>query len=191
MTEDALAAASHLVERTGVERVGFLGTSFGSLVAAASASSRPGAPLALWDPVLEGERYFRDVFRIPLVQGVAQGVPPPKEDPLAVLDRKGLVDVIGFPIDRSLYASSAARSLAGEIGASPRPVLFTQMKRRKDLTPPNSRLVEDLRGHGFEVEVELVPQEPAWWLFSEPVYADSLIQATGRWFVRALGAEVP
>ncbi|MDP8959415.1 MAG: alpha/beta hydrolase, partial [Actinomycetota bacterium] len=46
MRQDALLAAGHVLERSGATRLGFLGTRWGALVAAAGAAGFPGAPLA-------------------------------------------------------------------------------------------------------------------------------------------------
>jgi acetyl esterase/lipase len=53
LVADARRAAELLAERTGVERIGLVGARLGALVAARLGRDRPGAPMVLWEPVVD------------------------------------------------------------------------------------------------------------------------------------------
>jgi acetyl esterase/lipase len=53
LVADARRAAELLAERTGVERIGLVGARLGALVAARLGRDRPGAPVVLWEPVVD------------------------------------------------------------------------------------------------------------------------------------------
>lgn len=60
LVDDARVAAAHLRDNTGIQRIGFLGSRVGALVAARLARDVDGAPLALWQPVVDPRRYLDD-----------------------------------------------------------------------------------------------------------------------------------
>ena len=53
MAEDALTAAERLTDKTGADRLGFVGTRLGAFVSAAAARRHGSAPLSLWEPVVD------------------------------------------------------------------------------------------------------------------------------------------
>jgi len=67
MDDDTHAVADRLAEKAGVERVGFVGTRLGALVAAAGACRIGGGPVVLWEPVVDPARYFGEILRAQLV----------------------------------------------------------------------------------------------------------------------------
>src|SRR5262249_37166411 len=69
MLDDLAAAASHLSARTGLERVMYVGTRLGGLVASFANTNRD--PIVLWEPVANSERYFRDIGRFGLMRAAA------------------------------------------------------------------------------------------------------------------------
>lgn len=165
MREDALVATERLVAETGVSRVAFLGARFGGLVAASAAADHRGCPLALVEPTLEAARFFRDAWRATLIRDVKAGVTDRApgqglEDALALGQA---VDVLGYPICRSLYESARGRTLVGELDDEGRRVLLVQLGRstspRRDVEAGS----EALRERGCEVDVELVPEDVTWW----------------------------
>ncbi|HEY8547118.1 MAG TPA: alpha/beta hydrolase, partial [Acidimicrobiales bacterium] len=69
LVDDARQAAELLRERCGLERIGFLGTRVGALVAARAAAELDGAPLVLWQPVVDPRRYVNDSVAVDLGRG--------------------------------------------------------------------------------------------------------------------------
>lgn len=197
MTEDAELAVAHLQERCGVEQVGFLGTRLGAMPAAAGAAAHDG-PLALWEPVPSGQRYFRELLRALLMveMGKAgEGAPTrTTKDLAAQLEETGTLDVAGFSIDLALYQDAAGRELADLCTGTGRDALIIQMARSDKLKAPLQKVAEKWEADGHRVTQELVHHEEAWWfhinLFrseEERDYAKQMFDSTVRFFGDSLG----
>jgi alpha/beta superfamily hydrolase len=193
MVEDAMAAAGHLIDRTGVTRLGFLGTRLGALVAAAMARRYSGAPLAMWEPVVDGARYFTEVFRAGFMADLSHGhrdAPPSQEEVVARLATEGRVDVVGHTVGRSLYDSVVSRNLESELGDAARPVLVVQLSQSQKVRSPYRALADRLATLGFAVEVVVIDEAEAWWFGEERRGKAALTQATAAWVATRLGVEV-
>ncbi|MGH2784120.1 MAG: alpha/beta hydrolase [Actinomycetota bacterium] len=167
VVEDARTVATHMREETGIDRLGFIGTRVGALIAATVAAGSPGAPLALIQPILKGDALFKEVSRSRIIwltreEGREPGEPPP-EDVLAILARDRWVDVLGYRLTERLYESVRSHVLADELGSQPRPVQLVQVAKRKGVSPDYQRFLDELTARGFETEAQLVNDEIAWW----------------------------
>ena len=194
LEEDVVTAARHLDERTGVTSIAFVGIRYASLVAAAAARRYDGAPLALWDPVVEARSFFREVMRARLigkfnVNKEGEGAPPAKES-LADLSEKDAVDVLGYPITGALYSSGGARSLAQELGDDPRPIMMIQFTRKETVRPDLAKLDEALTAKGFETSVSVIVGQPAWWFPGERLRAREDVDTTVAWLSKVSGRKV-
>jgi alpha/beta superfamily hydrolase len=191
MLDDAFAARDQLIGASGVSVMGFLGTRFGALVASTVASSLEGAPLALWAPLLNGERYFTDMFRAKLIYDLKEGTATgrSREDLVEELRRAGVLDVLGYSVHLPLYETSLDRTLASSIGDRRRPVLIVQLGRRDALAPELLDLVTELERRGCVVEGRAIPANEAGWFSNEPTRAapisKRIVDATADWFVTA------
>lgn len=200
MHEDSVTAAEHLVERTGVQQLLFLGVRFGALVAAAAARGWEDAALILWEPALQGRRYFREVFRARRIRDLKEGdtTPAPPGRPEQELAVAGVVDVLGYSVTAPLYRSAVARSLLDELGTRVRPVLLVQMGQSAELRRDYQAFVDELCGRGFVVDVELFDKDVPWWFTPNvwraddtPETAHALARLTTDWVVRRARSEVP
>lgn len=192
MIEDAEAAAQHMLGRTGVDRVAFLGTRLGALVAAAVAGRHGEAPLALWEPVLDGTDYFREVFRAGFMADLRQGrggQAPSDEGMVARLRSEGRVDVVGYTVGRALYDSGVGRSLEGELGDA-RPVLVVQLSQSQKVRPSYRALADRLAASGFQVDVLVIDEVEAWWFGEGRRGKAALTQATVDWVASRLDVGV-
>jgi pimeloyl-ACP methyl ester carboxylesterase len=189
MIEDAEAATEHLVDRTGVTRVAFLGTRVGALVAGAMAGRRDRAPLALWEPVLDGSQYFREVFRAGFMADLrlGGGAAPSEEEVVARLRSEGRIDVVGYTVGSPLYESAVSRSLEAELDGPPRPVLMVQLSQSQNVRPPYRALADRLTAFGFQVDVQVIDEVEAWWFGEERRGKAALTQATVDWVTSKLG----
>jgi alpha/beta superfamily hydrolase len=192
MTEDASVATGWLAERTGVTPM-FLGTRWGALVASAAANRVDGTPLVLWEPVVDAAAYFREAIRARAMGSLKEGGSGGRgahalEEELARLDH---VDVLGYPIRRALHDSAVGRTLAGQVGDRPRPILVVQLGGRpQDLKREYSAMVERWRKMGFPVETGRVAIREAWWFTGEryepterrPATLE-LAETTARWLL--------
>jgi pimeloyl-ACP methyl ester carboxylesterase len=192
MVEDAAEAATWLRDRAGVEHVGILGTRWGALIAAAVASGEPGAPLALWEPSVDGASYFQEVFRFRRMSQLSRGRAKPQTDPIDEMTRSGYSDVFGFAIDRAIYESSRGRVLEGELGPVPRPVLLIQVDRRTHLRSGYASLVATWKQAGCSVDVRLIQGQEAWWFPGAQIReaarerSEATIAATADWLCERL-----
>lgn len=165
MREDALAAANRLLEYSGVTNVALMGTRWGSLVAGAAARNFVGAPLILWEPVVDASRFFREVFRWRLVHDLKEGIPSGRsgEALIAELRDIGSVDILGYSIDLALYESGAGRNLTQIVEEEPRSILLIQLNRNHALRREYADIVSRWRENGFNVETQAIPHDEPWW----------------------------
>jgi alpha/beta superfamily hydrolase len=192
MREDALAAAARLLERTGVDGLGFLGMRFGGLVAGSAASEHRGCPLVLVEPTLEARRFFRDAWRAKLIRDVAKGTHARGQGLAEALEREGRVDVVGYSICRPLFESAADRTLVGELGDGARPTLLVQLGRALSLRRDLEAAAAALRRLGCEVAVEAVAEDLVGWFLTDPgrqrKQPRALIEVTSGWLEGEMGA---
>jgi len=163
MKADALAGAAYLTEHVGLPEVGFVGTRFAALVAASAAAQHGSAPLVLWEPVLEGRRYFREAWRARAIFGIKEGTPQAGKSLVDVLASEGVVDVLGYPLFPALYESAVERTLLDEAGSEPRPVLLLHGQAATARQAELDRVAAVLNDRGCDVEVVALPFELVWW----------------------------
>jgi pimeloyl-ACP methyl ester carboxylesterase len=161
MRADALAAAERLAEQTQLRRPAFMGLRLGGLVAASAARAIAGAPLVLWAPTFTAERYFRDAIRARMIHQMRSG--GGGRGSAETPDGAGLLDVFGYPIHPALRESAAGRTLRGELGERPGPVLLVQLDGKGEADPAYVELAGRLTEHGVPVDLQVVPEQPAWW----------------------------
>lgn len=185
MVEDTLAAGGWLQSQTGVQQLAFMGTRWGGLIAGTVAKEHPGAPLVLWDPIVDGGHYFRELIRGRLVREMkdpraAAGVESWKDE----LDRQGCIDILGYPLHRSLYESGRTVRLDAFLAGRTAPVLLVQFGRRDAVRADYARLEETLKRGGAMVDVHFIREEPAW-LFPGHVMksSDRLVRITTDWLL--------
>lgn len=193
MTQDAEVAIRHLAARAAVEEPSFLGVRFGALVAAGLA--RPSsARLALWEPVLEADQYFREAFRARIMRELKDGlaVPTLGDALLDELRSKGSVDVLGYTINRGLYDSTSGTELVSALGSTPRRVLLVQIGKRKELKQELRSLADNLERGASSVATAMVQEEEAWWFVGEDWLPEekrsttqALLDATVDWLIGA------
>lgn len=200
MQDDARRWQRNLVESTSVADVGFFGVRFGALAAAGAASAAPGAPVAFWQPVVDPQAYFREIFRSQLMRELKAGKAP--EPGAASLDEKltsaGIADVLGYSIHETLYKSTVDRLLSDELGPAARPALVVQISRAAELAADLATLVEEWKGCGWATRTHVEVHEPAWWFVGEDWKAEelreettTLVEITARWMAERLGGERP
>ena len=168
MREDAQVSLGHLRSEVAGP-VCLLGTRWGAMVAASAAAFEPEAPLVLWEPLVEGWRFFREAFRSMMVAELRDGVDTPTtgEEYVRRLEAGASVDIVGHTIEPALYASWVGRKLTDEVGSTPRSILVAQIGP-SDTTPPElTRAAEAWRAARFDVEVRSFRGERSSWLVDE------------------------
>jgi uncharacterized protein len=200
--EAAIAALRQRVPSIG--RVGLAGLRLGASVAAlyaereagkaaknakegGGASPLDGAPLVLWDPVLDGESHFQELLRINLsTQLAVYGKVQETRDVLQARIRAGeTVNVDGYEIGPSLFSSCARADLLSPGAKRHRgPALVVQIV-------PNDKLAarEDLMAlaRAYAPGEVLRATEQPFWREIKPFYgrAPNLQQITFDWLERS------
>jgi pimeloyl-ACP methyl ester carboxylesterase len=176
LRDDAVAAAHHLATIADTDRLAFIGSRFGALVAASAAARFEGSPLVLWDPVLDPARYLRDVFRAGRIQSLAGGKAGVGGAAMQQeLETHGAVHVLGYTITRTLFRSAQGRTLEGELGTSPRRVLLLGLGQDPRGHPALSSAVDRWKDAGLQVDDGSVATREAWWFTSGPSVADEAL----------------
>ena len=180
MRDDSLSAAEHIARATGVKRFGFLGTRFGALPAAAAASRYPAAPLALWDPVISSSRYIQDLRRVHRMQMLRRSsrIADQADGTFEQRLEGGDVQVLGYKIPRSLFASTLGHDLHDQLAATPRPILLLRLGIDPRLEQGVQGLVESLTDRRWSIESRTVGHREPWWFTSEVVEDENQDQAT-------------
>lgn len=164
LVDDARQAADLLRERCQVERVAFLGTRAGALIAARAAHDVDDAPLALWQPVVDSRRYVDHSVEVG-------------------------ASVLGTRLGRDLFESGAVDNLVDLVGLRPRPILLVQLHRRVGLASEYRTAVGRWQARGFSVEVAYDPTEDDWWrVHPEWQPSDEVLTVTALWLSSRLAA---
>jgi alpha/beta superfamily hydrolase len=187
--EDTFVAADHLLEQTGIRKVALVGTRWGGLMAAAVAQRWEGVPVALWEPIIDSQTYFRDMFRALQIHALKKGTSLSRvESPSERLRREGTVDVLGYRVTNSLLKSAQSRTLLDEMGDKPRPILIIQISNSRKLRSHYVKAVAHWRDRGFPIESHIVGKDEAWWFADRPGQPtqesfgdDALLDTTGGW----------
>ena len=176
-TRDALDATLAVRGSASVSRSAFLGVGVGALVAAGALQSYPEAPLALWKPVLDGARFFRDFFRARLVAATRLGgaARATTDELLARLANDGQVDVMGFTVSAELYESLTASGVTELLPRQVRSGLLQPFRGSR--AAGAERLAEECRTWGCPVDVQPIklPEDP--WFIPDGAEAAAAVMA--------------
>ena len=196
LVDDAVLALDHLRTRTGVDRIGLVGSRLGGLVTAAVASTLEEAPLVLWEPVLRSDTYVREAIRSKMISSLSSA-PQDKlssDALMSYLNDRGSVDIHGYPLFRDLVRSLEGRSLVGELGSTPRAVYVTQISRGPSIRGDLFAVLDEWTRLGFDADVQRVAGEVAWWFRgagqaregSEASLATGMVADTVAWMTSHL-----
>jgi len=190
MLVDTLAAVEFLETKSHVDSLAFLGTRLGVLVASAAAKRFDRAPLALWEPALDPEDYFREVFRAASIRELKRkqnGSSTRQRDRASVqeLESNGFIDVLGYEVHWNLYRSFVGHRFPDELGEHPRDVLLLQLDRRDGLREEYSNVRTTLESQGFSVQARAIWANEHWWFSGNPSHSAStlkaVVAATASW----------
>lgn len=152
--EDIEAAADMLRKESGVSRIVLVGLRFGATLAAlcAQRARLRAAHVVLWDPVVDGAQYLRELRRAHRAYmdaefGRATGAHPDAvEGPESMLQ-----EALGTPISARLHGEFTAIDLAGNAPATTlTTVLCTQ--RTAEMDRLRERWVEGPRMHWLDID---------------------------------------
>lgn len=164
MLDDARAFMACLAERGRAERLAVFGTRLGGMVAAALTAEASGVPLVLWHPTLDGETYFKEVFRIRFMAELRSGGGHSSRESLfAELRQQGWLDVIGYTIGSSFYDSVVDLRLDAVAGTTPRAALLCQLGPDRSAQAAYGEIVGRWREWGWDAEHRIVEERESWW----------------------------
>ncbi len=188
MLEDVATAVAYFKDQQDVPSLAFCGGRWGGLIAGLAARDHPGAPLVLWEPVIDGHGYFRDIFRASQLSALAGGASAlTVAQAVERLHTAGILDTLGYPIHRGLYDSAGGRSLMQVAASGARPVLLVQISRQRELKPDFNRLKDAFAAGGSSMETALIEGEGAWSFVDSPMpLPGSIIEASERWLTRTV-----
>jgi hypothetical protein len=151
-----------------------------------AARAHPGAGVILWEPAIDGQSYFREIFRASQLSALAGGASALTVTQAVERVRKtGILDTLGYPVHRALFESLATRNLTQLADAGPRPVLLVQVSRNKELKPDYAALRTALTAGGASVETALIEGEGAWAFVDSPMPSpERIAEVSLTWLTR-------
>jgi Alpha/beta hydrolase family len=165
---DVTVATELLEPMLGGGRLCFGGTRFGGLVAATVASTRPGAPVVLIEPVTDAVRFFDEGLRGKVLAAFQSGSGRrTKAQLLEELEQLGEIDVLGHRLDWSLYSTGAGWLLEDQLRGDPRPILLVQLGTEDPVRPEYEALAERWRSDGSQVDIVQLGSKRTWWFLHE------------------------
>lgn len=159
---DILQARHELERRAGVPCRGLWGLRLGaSLAALAAARADLPVALALWDPVVSGERYMETLLRAAMVKEMANTARAPRtraqlKEHLAA---GGTVVTEGHALTDAIFRSVAGIDLAALPASPARPTMVVQLSARAEAQPRPD--LEALR-RTLGARLEVVRAPPPW-----------------------------
>lgn len=163
MRADAQSASARLADRTGISNPTVMGTLLGAFAAAGIADA--GTRMVLWDPTLDGRRYFSDLLRTKVVIGMSQGIETTTEDLELDFEARGRLDLAGFSLPRSLRDSAVGQKL--ELPPGDGPVLLLQLGRRAEVSRPVQHWTDKTEATGRPVTVHPLAMRETWWFHKD------------------------
>jgi pimeloyl-ACP methyl ester carboxylesterase len=184
---DAMWATDLLRASAGDIPVGFVGTRWGALAAAAVARSLPGpaAPIVLIEPVTDFRRFFREAWRSQAMSALAREAQTEKKEKLSdVLAAQGWADVIGNVIHSPLYESASEHDALSQLDDIASAALIVQFQGR-ELKAEHRTTISRLSAGGADVDSIIVDVEESWWFRSGPriVHNPELNEMITAWLV--------
>ncbi len=195
LVDDAAEATTWFTQATNVETLGFVGTRLGGVPAAATAA-KLGAPIALWAPITNIDRYFSELSRIRSVARLIAGEASEgaRSSMSEMLRQEGAVDVVGYSITKAFVESCHTTTIAGALRGIPVPVLLVALGASPTVY---DGLRDELTDAGSAVDVVVIEGNPSWWLQTVDdrevgdVNDKLLISSTVEWMADVLTPSAP
>ena len=167
---DVVGLGSHLAEgldavewmggQDGVERVGVMGARFGGTVAALIAARRQLPCLTVWEPVVRGSQYIREILRSRGLAEIAGGkggdVATEIEHERRDLVERGWTDIKGFPLTKAAYDEISAVDLTRDVDRWTGAALVVGASRTGKASPSVARLAQHLESIGARCDLEII-----------------------------------
>lgn len=183
---DIACAVDALKNRApAVERVGLLGLRFSAMLAAVAAErDETISHLIMWDPVIRGSAYMREMLRINLATQMAvfKEIRQNREALVEMLDQGRTVNIDGYEICGQFYREASKIDLLSGENKFAGEVLIVEVKPRQG--EPGKPMVALRESYG-NAELAQAVEEPFWKeIRSYYPKADELSEVTMAWLER-------
>ena len=162
MIEAGRKTTERIVGLAGTDKLVFVGIRMGAYPATVLAAESGGAPLILWDPVLDTDRFMKDALRTHAIAAIkGETKPESVQESLARLDRDGSIDLLGYELRSEFHTSIKGKKLTD----------YSPEGSRVLVVPFGSLDVEPLAqtwgSRGIEVTNIGAADRAAWWLVED------------------------
>jgi exosortase A-associated hydrolase 2 len=158
--EDIRLAVREVTEISNAHRVTLVGLRFGALLAArvAPSLSQVVDRLILWDPVLDGDAYLRELFQTCHELASYERHPSTRRPVPRPAEEGGGFELLGYPMTDRMMQETAALKLADVAGDLPLETFVMLSGEAKDEAALRTALVPPLRA----AAIERIPGIPCW-----------------------------
>ncbi|MGH7425950.1 MAG: hypothetical protein ACREJP_07255 [Candidatus Methylomirabilales bacterium] len=130
-TRDAREAVQLLLDEAEVNEFGLLGGFIGGSVAAIVGDEMGASALAMWHPVVDGEKYVRRLFRTWILENLTRsGRNAPAGGVWKIVREHGSIAIHGFPVRRATLEGFASFNLIAGLNTFRGSALITQVSNR-------------------------------------------------------------
>lgn len=152
-------ATDRLVHRTGNSTLAYIGVRMGAFPVVTAAQRSQRAPIVLWDPVVDTDRFMRDALRSHAIAALKGEAKPEKtSQTIERLEREGSIDLLGYEFTWGFYKSIRARMLTEQAPVGSK-VLLVPFG-----SSTNTTLIDAWSAEGVEVSTAEGTEREAWWL---------------------------
>lgn len=143
------------------------------------------AKLVLWQPIVKGADYWRQILRVRVaadsLRGERQGLSPQE-----TLQRDGRIEIAGYDISAELAEGLSQSSLQSQTAREFSQVLWAETVpgAAGELSPGAARIVQQWRSDGVRVSATVVDGEP-FWATTEIAMAPRLLDETAEFLAGA------
>jgi pimeloyl-ACP methyl ester carboxylesterase len=160
---EARDAVALMMAQDGIEQVGVLGARFGGTVAGLVAADLGLPYVGMWDPVVRGKNYIRDLVRSEVLSEIAEsgngGGEAHLEQIQSDLQTQGWADIRGWPLSRDAYEEISGVDLSGALGEYRGSSLLVALSRSSKVSRPLQALYEVLAAGDGQCTLSVV-QDP-------------------------------
>jgi hypothetical protein len=157
---EAGEALDWMVKQDGVEQVGMIGARLGGAVALMVAVRRQLRYAAVWEPMVRGSQYVRELLRsrglAEVVGGKSVDVASEIELERQTLAEQGWIDIKGVPFSRSAHDEIAAIDLVKDLTRWEGSALVGGVSRTGKVGTALTKLAQHLESIGGKADVEVV-----------------------------------
>jgi hypothetical protein len=170
---DVVGLSSHLAEaedavelmrrQHGVEQVGLMGARLGGTVAALAAARLNLPYLAMWDPVVRGKQYVRELLRSQMLSEIVESGDGGGQVHLSKiqeeLDEQGWTDLRGWRLSKSACDEISRVDLGGSLAEYGGSALVVALSRTPKVPKSLGDVAEAMSNRGVDCTLALV-QDP-------------------------------